>query len=176
MRTALLLCLLATGCRSRLRQEHARKAFFGAGLSALPQVGAAVEAGWRVAARESYDLFVELEGTVQFLDDTDFNDDGLGGPGTFSQARLGLKHTFSPGHKRHLTVRYGAVWFRARGGVTILDLPGDYIGAYLGLGFETDLSERWTMGPEIRILLVEGTDSQGFDVVPQFGWHLIFRF
>ena len=176
MRAALLLCLLATACRSRIPSDNVRNAFVSAGLSALPQVGVALGGGWRVATRESYDLFIEAEGTVQFLDDTDFNDDGFGGPGTFTQARLGLKHALSPGHKRHVTVRYGVLWFRARGGVTIIDAPGDYVGAYVGLGFETELSERWTMGPEIRILLVNGTGSQGFEVVPQFAWHLIFRF
>ena len=176
MRAALLLCLLATGCRSRLRQEHARDAYVSAGLSALPQVGASVGAGWRAATPESYDLYVEAEGAVQFLDDTDFNDDGFGGSGTFTQASLGLKHALSPGHKRHVTVRYGVVWFRAPTTPTILDAPGDYVGCYVGLGFETELSERWTMGPEIRVLAVYGTGSQGFDVVPQFVWRLIFKF
>jgi len=140
---ALLLCLLAGACRSQAIKDDDvadRKFYVSAGLSALPQVGVGVGGGGRVSARENYDLYLEGEGVVQFLNDTDFNDDGFGGPGNFYQVSFGLKHSFSPKSKRHLTVRYGGVWFQATGGQTILQQPGDYVGGYLGIGFETDLS------------------------------------
>ena len=147
-----------------------------AGLSAIPQVGVGVGGGWRVTAREKYDLFLEAEGVVQFLNDTDFADDGFGAPGTFYQASFGLKRSYTPASKRHVILRYGVVWLDAPNAPTVLDAPGNYVGGYLGYGFETDLSERWTMGPEIRVLGVYGTGSQGFDVVPQLAWRFIFKF
>lgn len=178
---AFSLCLLAAACRSPLQPEGAdadaeRRAYVGAGLSALPQVGVGVVGGWRVSARESQEIYLEAEGVAQFLNDADFNNDGFGGPGTYYQVGFGLMHSFTPKSRRHLTLRYGAAWLHTTSGQTILDQPGTYLGGYLGIGFDTDLSERWSMGPEVRVLGVWGTASQGFEILPQFAWRFVFKF
>jgi len=173
----LVLAGLVAGCRTRIPSTAPRDTYAGVAFSALPQVGLEAGGGKIIARPARYDLAAEGAVAFQFIDDTDLADDGRPGPGSFTQLRGGLKHTFSPGGRRHLTARYGLVWFRATGAnPLIIDDPGDYLGIYAGVGFETDLTPTLTMGPEIRLLIVDGLDGQGVQAFPQFAWNLFWNF
>jgi len=173
----LVLAGLVAGCCTRIPSTAPRDTYVGFAFSALPQVGLEAGGGKVLARPARYDLSAEVAGAFQFIDDTDLANDGNPGPGSYTQLRAGLKHTFAPGHRRHLTARYGLVWFRATGQFPlIIDSPGDYLGVYAGIGFETDLTPRLTMGPEIRLLIVDGLDSQGVQAFPQFAWNLFWNF
>lgn len=169
----LLLLSLAGACRS---SSNDRDSYVGGGIIALPQLGPVVSAGHRVRRPHQWDTYLEAEAAYQFIDDKDLADDGFPGAGSVTQFRLGLKHVLAPEAKRRLTFRWGAVWFQSTGEAVLIDRAGRYAGAYLSFGFETDLSERWSMGPDIRALFVEGTGSADFEVVPQFAWQLVFRY
>lgn len=177
MRLLIAAALLVVGCRSRGVTGAERDWYAGGSFSAIPAVGLAAEAGRVLHRGESFDLAVEGEFTWQFLTDQDLADDGRSAnTNNWTQLRLGLKQSFQPTGKRHLVLRYGLVGFRATGTPGIIDSAGDYLGAYGGLGFEADLGDRWVMGPEVRVLAVDGLDGGGFEVIPQFAWHLAFRF
>jgi len=172
---ALVLLLAAFACRSRV-PGYPRDWYAGGAFSAIPGVGLAAGGGKIFHRGEKHDWAAEAQIVRHFLDDTDFADDDLGAPGRMTAVRAGLKHRMSPGHKRHATVRYGIQFYRATGTPGIVDDPGDYFGPYLGLGFETDLSRRWTMGPEISVAFLEGEGGLGSEIVPTFFWHLFWNF
>ena len=67
--------------------------------------------------------------------------------------------------------------FRARGIPNIVQEPGDYAGVYAGFGFETQLSESVSMGPELSLMpaTMEGGGSD-FYWVPQLNWHITWGF
>ncbi len=175
-RAILLLALLAAGCRTRPPDWQPWQTAFGGSFSAIPHVGVAAEGGAVIHRTERFDYVAEGEVTYQFLDDADLASDGSPGKlDAWWQLRAGIKQIFSPGHKRHLVVRYGAVFFHATGTPGLVDAAGSYFGIYGGIGFETDLNERWTAGPELRVLIVDG-DASGVEIVPQFAWHLVRRF
>jgi len=170
-----LLLVVAAGCRTRIGEDR-YDGYAIAGPSAFPEVGFAAGAGYIVKRTEYSDWAVEAEGTYQFLDDTDFVDDGLGASGDVWQARLGVKRFLSPGHKRTFFFGAGFAWIRGtgdRGEALILEPAGDYYGAYGQAGFLTRLSDRWSAGPDFRLLVVGG---HGVEFVPQFTWQFVFRF
>jgi hypothetical protein len=174
VRKVALLILCAAACRSRVESGHRRDFYAGASLSAIPAVGLAVEGGKVVHRTDRFDFAIEGELAWQFLSDRDLADDGnTENTDDWVQGRIGVKQTWSPGWKRHLVARYGAVLFRATGTPGIVAEAGDYYGLYGSLGFDVEVAERWTMGPEFRLLLVGGP---GFEAVPQFGWHLVHDF
>lgn len=163
MRTALLLVATLAACRA--------PPYVGPAFSALPLVGFEVDAGLQL--RES--LALEAGGTLQFLDDTDFVDDGFAEPGDFVQLHAGLKHRFRGRQGRRRTLRYGLAWLRADGEPLIIDRSGRYLGLYAGGGFETDVGS-WTVGPEFRVHCAWGLEGQGFEALPQIVWHFVRRF
>ena len=167
--------ILAAGCRSRV-PGYDRDWYAGGSFTAVPGVGLAAGGGKVIAHRDTYDWAVEGQIVRHFLDDKDIADDGQAAHGRMTAVRIGMKHSVSPGSKRHATFRYGAQFYRATGTPGIVDKPGDYFGAYASFGFETELSERWTMGPEFSVALLEGEGSIGWEVVPTFFWHLWFNF
>jgi hypothetical protein len=171
-RLSLFALLLLPACQSRV-QDYARDWYLGGSFSAIPAVGLAVEGGKVIARPDTFDWAVEAQGVWQFLDDKDLADDGHASHGEMQAARLGFKHSTSPGAKRHWTLRYGFEYYHASGSPGIVDRPGDYYGAYVGFGFETELSKRWTMGPELSAAFVGG---EGTAVVPTFFWHLVYNF
>jgi hypothetical protein len=152
-----------------------RDLYAGGAFSAIPGVGFAAEGGKLLRQTEKTDLFLEGMIVRHFWDDTDFADDNLGAPGRMTAARLGVKQTLSPGSKRHATVRYGFQFYRATGAPGIIDDPGDYYGIYGGIGFETELSRRWSMGPEFSVAIMEGSGSLNTVIVPTLFWHLLFN-
>lgn len=169
---SLLLVLSLVGCRSRI-DGYSRDWYGGGAFSAIPGFGLAAGGGKVIHGAEKYDLAAEGQIIRHFLDDTDLSDDGTD-PGRMTAVRAGLKHLFSPGHKRHLTARYGVQWYRATGNPGIIDEAGDYVGAYASIGFESDLNEHWSMGPELSVAILSGEGE--VEIVPTFFWHLIRHF
>lgn len=171
----LLAVLLLAACRSRVA-GYPRDWHVGGSFSAIPGVGLALEGGKVFARKDKFDWAAEAQVFRHFLDDKDFADDGFADHGRVTAVRAGLKHSTNPGHKRHVTWRYGFQFYRATGEPGIIERAGDYYGGYMGIGFETDLSRRWTMGPEISVAFMQGEGDRQFEVVPTFFWHLFFNF
>lgn len=163
-------------CQSARVPGYERGWYAGGAFTAIPGVGLAAGGGKVLREARTYDLSGEAQLIRHFLDDKDLADDENAAHGRLTAVRAGLKHTFSPGHKRHLTLRYGFQFYRATGVPGIVEDPGDYLGAYAGIGFETDLDRHWTMGPEISFAFLEGEGSLPFEFVPTFFWHLIRNF
>ncbi|MHC4549318.1 MAG: hypothetical protein ACYTEZ_11140 [Planctomycetota bacterium] len=170
-----LHALVFTGCRSRV-PGYPRNWYAGASFSAIPGVGLAAGGGKVVVRAKQHDWAAEAQIVRHFLDDKDLADDGFGDHGRMTAVRAGFKHSTNPGRTRHVTFRYGFMFYRATGAPGIVEAPGDYFGLYAGVGFETELSRRWTMGPELSLAVLEGEGSLSTEVVPTFHWHLFYNF
>jgi hypothetical protein len=173
-RLALLPVLLLplAACQTRV-QDYERDWYAGGSFSAIPSVGLAVEGGKVLARPQLFDWSGEAQAIWQFLDDKDLANDNHATHGEMQAVRVGFKQTSNPGGKRHLTLRYGFEYYRATGSPGIVDRPGYYYGPYIGFGFDTEIGEHWTMGPEVAAAFFQG---EGTAVVPGFFWHLVYDF
>ncbi|MDP6954330.1 MAG: hypothetical protein QF599_00035 [Planctomycetota bacterium] len=149
---------------------------FGTAFSALPNIGASLSATQLFDGNTERTWSLELELTQQPFDDEDLADDGNPHAGTWTQLQLGVKRLSDPAARRHFTQRYGLAWMRARGEPNIVQLPGDYEAVYAGFGFETDITPRLSVGPELSLMGALREKGSGIDFIPQFNWHLIWRF
>jgi len=175
-RLLLLSCVLScAACQTRI-PGYPRDWYAGVAFSGVPGVGLSVDGGKVLHHGERQDWAAEAEFIRHFLDDKDLADDGHASHGRMSAVRAGFKHSFKPGYKRRLTLRYGFEWYRATGEPGIVDFPGDYYGAYASIGFETELARHWTMGPEMSFAFLEGEGDIGFEFVPTFFWRVIYDF
>lgn len=171
MRLALLLALLLASCRSRIQPERESELYGGIGVVGLPSVGGQLTAGQYFSKSwERFDLAFELRAAVQGGDDSATQSGG------FYQLQMGVKQALSPGHDRRPFLRYGITWFRANGDPALVDDPGDYFGAYGGLGYEWRLGKRWWIGPEATITFANGEAGLGSEFLPQVGVNLILDF
>jgi len=168
-----LAAALIAGCASLPTQDEL---CLSAGLSALPNFGLTAGAGQLVAADEEKTWTAEAVATFQFLDDEDLANDGYPAAGDWTQVQLGVKRLTDPGARRHWTARAGLVWFRALGDPNIVQERGDYEGLYGGLGFETSLSESFSMGPDFVLMLAHRESGQGVVLVPQLAWRVLWSF
>jgi len=168
-----LLALLLSACvQSGKRDDF----LIGGSFSALPNIGASIRAGQVFHETPGSRWWLELEGTYQFLDDEDIADDGFPKAGDFTQIALGVVESREHQESRRLTVNGGLVWFRALGQPNIVQEPGDYVGVYYGVGFETRVSAHVTTGPELTVIAAYGESSDELVFVPQLNWHLSFGF
>ncbi|MCK6459809.1 MAG: porin family protein [Planctomycetes bacterium] len=171
MRAIVLLALLLVGCRSRVAPPRESDLYGGVGVVGVPSVGGQVTAGqWFAKSSDKYDFAFELRAVVEAGDDSATQDGG------FYQVQMGVKQVLSPGHDNHLFFRYGLQWFRANGDPAMIDDPGDYFGAYGGVGYEWRLGERWWIGPEATLTLADGEGNLGTEFLPQVGLNLFFDF
>ncbi|MHC4549574.1 MAG: hypothetical protein ACYTEZ_12445 [Planctomycetota bacterium] len=169
--TLALLALTAVACRTRLQTERDSPFYGGVALAGLPDVGGSLVAGqWFSKATARYDFAFELRGTYQRAEDSATQD------GKFFQIQAGVKQVTSPGHRQRWVFRYGATWFRATGDPNILELPGDYFGAFGGVGYEWYLSPRLLVGPEVVVNVVNGEGSTDWELLPQLALNLLFDF
>jgi hypothetical protein len=170
----LLLFALMTGCGTTGWGDDL---YMGGSLSAVPNIGLSLTAGQIFERDEKRAWSFELEMTHQPWDDEDFAGDGNPAAGDITQFHMGVKRSSDPLGHRHWTQRYGFGWFRARGIPNIVQEPGDYAGLYAGFGFETQLTESISMGPELSLMpaTMEGGHSDVF-WVPQFNWHITWGF
>jgi hypothetical protein len=141
------------------------------GVLGLPSIGGSLTGGqYFTKSCEKWDFAFELRGAAQGGDDSATQDGG------FYQVQMGVKQVGSPGHDAHLFFRYGLTWFRANGDPEFIDDPGDYFGAYGGVGYEWRIGERWWIGPEATVNFVDGEGGLGAEFLPQVGLNLFFEF
>jgi len=164
------MLLLAVGCRARIQPERQSLVYAGIGAAVSPDVGFTVTGGQLMRERERFDFAFEMRASRQGSDDSPTQD------GKFVQIQAGVKQTASPGHPRRLFFKYGATWLRANGDPKFIDVPGDYFGVFGSVGYDIDLSERWTLSPEFQLTVVDGEGSTGSEVIPQGFLTLLFRF
>jgi hypothetical protein len=171
MRLVLLVAFLVAGCQSRIQPERESEIYGGLGVVGLPSVGGQLTGGQYFSKSwEKWDLAFELRAAVEGGDDSATQDGG------FYQVQMGVKQVGSPGHDRHLFFRYGVTWFRANGDPEMIDDPGDYFGAYGGVGYEWRLGERWWIGPEATLNVTDGEGGLGSEILPQVGFNVFFDF
>jgi hypothetical protein len=142
-------------------------------FSVSPSIGGGLGLGQVFARGETLTWSAELLATFQPLSDGLLAGEG---DGDFGQLRGSIKVVTAPDAKRHWTVRAGAVWMRNTAAVSLLPKPADHVGAFVGVGYEWDLGKHWTTGPELALMVVTPEDAIDVHVVPQFNWHLIYRF
>ncbi len=165
--------------------------YVGFSPSILPGLGAGIEFGLHIKRTQS--AIWSLEVGVQYQDFwKEFTNER--GDGGFNMLRLGTRVRFNPGSCGHWTLRFGGTWFEAEGTPVELDISqieyrGDYIGAYIGIGYEYDLGKRWSMGPEVALVVAglinkrpdRSPTATPFDgreevaIVPMFLWHFNYR-
>jgi len=171
MRAVALLALVVAGCHTRIQPELDSDLYGGIGVVGLPSIGGQLTAGqWFAKDGPKYDFAFELRAAVEGGDDSATQDGG------FYQVQMGVKQVCSPGYDQHLFFRYGLQWFRANGDPSIIDDPGDYFGAYGGVGYEWRLGKRWWIGPEATITYADGEGAVGSEFLPQIGLNLILDF
>jgi hypothetical protein len=147
-----------------------REFYAGASATALPGLGASAELGQAFLHRPYATWSFEMQATKQTLDGV------FGGrdPGAdCAQLLIGVKASFTPERRGHLVGRLGFCALRATGTNDYLDVATTYYGAYAGLGYEWDLSDRWTTGPDVKALVGLREGEGTVEVIPQVGWHLI---
>lgn len=166
-----LLALLLVGCRSRIQPERESDVYGGVGVVGLPSIGGQVTGGQYFSkSLEKFDFAFELRANVEGGDSSATQNGG------FYQVQMGVKQVASPGFDQHLFFRYGITWFRAIGDPSMISEPGDYFGVFGGAGYEWRLGNRWWIGPEATLNLVNGEAGLGTEFLPQVGLNLFFDF
>ncbi len=95
---------------------------------------------------------------------------------TFSEVQGGLKASFRPLSRAHPVVRAGASWTRVGGPTHLFGHAGDFYGGYVGLGWEWDITDAFTTGPEVSALVATRQNTFELVAIPQLAWHFIVRF
>ena len=152
--------MVLTGCAACRAPELALAPSFlpNLGLAASVAVPLGEASPWRFEARF----------TDQFVDDKAFADDGNPEAGNWTQLDLGLLHLTEGDGERAWSVRLGLVGFEARGEPNLVDEPGEYVGAYLGLGRFWSFGRGFAFGPEVTLVGATGEDP--FALFPQLTW------
>jgi hypothetical protein len=148
--------------------------YLDANATASPGLGGGIGLGQVVARTPRAVLSIEMGTVFQTLEDgTLFGE----GEGDLALLYGGLKASFAPRSCHHLVLRGGATWFRSTADMRFVEAPGDYLGAYLGVGWEWDLGSRVTTGPEAAVSLVtrEG-GAVDLEWVPRLSWHVVWKF
>jgi hypothetical protein len=160
------------GLAQRVGRPPRGEFYVGAAATLAPGVGPGFTAG--MVIQRTRVATISFEGMAALQDGGDFL--GFEGQGNWGQLRGGFKGTFQPCCNSHLTARAGLCWLRSTAPTDVLDNPGDHFGAYLGLGYEWDISRRLTTGPEVSLMAVtsENTDFSP-QAVPQFHWHFTVK-
>jgi hypothetical protein len=155
--------------------------YVGGHLAFGPGAGGGIEFGINFARNKTALWSWEfMAGYQDFYDEIAGGDDA--NSGKMRQFRVGVRARFLPCCKWHPTVRAGIGWVNATGSPRDLELAeidgeGDYLGGYLGVGLEYDLSPRWSTGPEIAVFGgFDAGDTSSTAVVPTLFWHINYRF
>jgi hypothetical protein len=161
------------GCRCRPLGEL----YLDGNLTASPGLGGGIGFGQVFERNRRAVLSFEMGTVFQPLEDSTLFGEG---EGDFALVYGGLKASFAPRARRHLVLRGGATWFRNTGDISFVDAPGDYLGAYVGVGWEWDIGDRLTMGPELSVSVVtrEGRREEPLvqpEVLPRLSWHVLWK-
>lgn len=140
----------------------------------LPGVGqGAVGLGQVVARTQAATWSFETLASFQHLEAGTLQADG---DGDLAQLSGGLKATLAPHARTHLVLRAGATWLRATAPTRTLGEPGDWVGAYAGVGWEWDVTAWLATGPEAQlgVLLREGLDGE-VGLQPRLAWRVVLK-
>lgn len=154
-----LAALAAPACRSHPPS-------YGLAPSLLPNLGLAASVAVPLRPASAWQL--EARFTDQFIDDKTFADNGLEEAGNWTQLDLGLLYSTPWTDGRAWTVRAGVVGFEARGDPNLVELPGDYLGGYVGVGRFALLGAELAFGPEVTLVAASGPDPRV--LIPQITW------
>jgi hypothetical protein len=160
-------------CAARPFSKPIGEVYGGGTVLASPAVGGSLEFGQVFARSAAADWSFEIEGGVQALDAELY---GNTSNGTWAQAQGGVKASFNPLGRGHPTARAGIAWFRTTEPTEFVDEEGDYVGLYAGVGYEVDVSPRFTTGPEISVMAAAKEGGSDPVYVPQFSWHFLYNF
>ncbi len=152
-------------------RRHPRGAIGLAG-SLLPNVGVKAFGDLVIGGSCAAPTSIEIGGTWQFLDDKSFADDGNPEADDWLQFDAGVRFTRAVACARRSVLRFGATVVRAEGVPNIVQEEGTYFGGYVGVGFETDLSDEISIGPELTVHAVTKDGSFTHGIVPQFTWRM----
>jgi len=150
----------------------------GISVNGLPGLGAGAEFG--VNFKNTRKVMWSWEMGIQYQDLTAaISGESLSGK--YFQLRAGVRARFKPCCKGHPTLRAGVSWFNVTGdpiGIDTaqIDSIGDYLGGYLGLGYEWDIGRRWSTGPEAAITVGTNVNNGDIAIVPTVFWHFNYRF
>lgn len=168
----------SSGCYTTCRPVGPRTSPIGevyAGVQAVafPAWGGAVEFG-QVFTRSRLATW-SFEGDVNWQN-LSSEIGGTADSGDFAQVRGGIKASLLPCGRGHPTVRAGIGWFRTTERTDWIGNAGDYFAFHAGIGYEFDVTRRFTTGPEITAILA--AEEKGFDLkfAPQVRWHFIWKF
>lgn len=159
---AVLLALSA--CRSATEREIA----LALSARGLPGAGVGAELSQRLLAADGHRLDFELGVERQELSDE--------GPGGDDWTRIWAGLRGAPPAGTGLQVHGGLTWLRSEGETSELSDPGDYGGAYLGLGWLLALGPALDTGPDLSFLYVDSEgDRSGSGAVFELAWRLVWR-
>ena len=160
-------------CAARPYRAPVGEVYGGGALLASPAVGGSLQLGQVFARSAAADWSFEVEGGVQALDAELY---GQESSGSWAQARGGVKASFNPLGRGHPTARAGIAWFRSTEPTELVDEAGDYVGVYAGVGYEWDVTPRFTTGPELTVLAASREGDWDPVAVPQARWHFLWNF
>lgn len=166
----LAVAFLSTACRTRIQRERPYEAAGTVGLSAVPSVGGSISLDQKFDESDFFNWAFELRGVFQGGAASSMQQ------GHFFEAEMGVRQTLSPGHPEHLYFRYGVTWLRATGDPNLISAPGDYFGGYAGAGYEWELNDQLSIGPEFDCILVNGEGSLGTEFLPRAAFNVRFKF
>jgi hypothetical protein len=143
------------------------------GLAAAgPNLGLGFGAGQVFARDRRAAWSIEMDAVFEPFDDLLLTE----GTGTFAQVRGGFKTSLCPAECRHPTFRMGMTWFRTTAEVsTLAASPGDYVGAYVGVGYEWDIGSNFSTGPELSASFVSRERDFEVEILPRLSWHFIWK-
>ncbi len=173
-------------CQPALSDEIAKSAFahtaepdsgdtyYGAGGHLIPSIGASIHGGRVIRRTKDWTLALEAELMGHFIDDEAFVDDGNPAADPFIQLKTGVKFRSNPSGFRHWTARAGLTYFYAGKDPNIVQDEGSYLGVYGGIGYETDITQNITVGPELSLTVASKADEIDFShgVVPTLSWRV----
>lgn len=141
--------------------------------SAVPGIGGGFGMGQVFARTDRIVWSFEAAATYQSVDEAAIFGEGSG---EFARVSTGVKALFSPEACAHLALRAGSTWLRTTGPTEFVDLPADYFGVYASVGYEFDLGERFSTGPEAGVIVVnrEGKGST-IEALPLLAWRLTLK-
>lgn len=145
--------------------------YVGASAIASPGLGGGLEFGQVFARTPQATWSFEVLAALQDPGDSLWFDGG----GNYGQVRGGVKGSFSPCDCGHWTARGGLAWLRSTAANDFLDETGDHVGVYASVGYEWDITPRFTTGPELLLFLVAKESDSDIQALPQLGWHFLLN-
>lgn len=147
--------------------------YIDAVASVLPTFGGGLGFGQVFSRDKDVTWSFEMLANFQSLSDTMLGDS----EGDFAQLRGGFKAALNGCGFGRWVGRAGGTFIRNTGDVSVLSRRGDYVGIYLGVGYEFDIGRTITTGPEVNVSIIdeEGLGTVEIEVLPQFLWHVIIN-